>query len=107
MVKSKKEIEPKSRELYEAVIAAAEETTLVGRRVIEGRSQAAGHVFARHACMVALFNLGLSASEIGRLFGRDHSTVLHAFDKLKNSGGNGDYLRRVSLVITKAAENGS
>lgn len=51
---------------------------------ILGVSRAPSHVEARHAAIIVLHDhLGLSLSEIGRLFRRDHSTVRHAVVKLR------------------------
>ena len=44
---------------------------------VMGSSRVHDFVFARQACYFALQKMGLSSTQIGRLMGRDHSTVLH------------------------------
>lgn len=59
----------------------------VGVFDILGRSRL-GHIAeARKDAMQKASAAGLSAAEIGRQMGRDHTTVLHALGKLSGRGG--------------------
>lgn len=40
-------------------------------------------VIARHHCYYALLDIGLSQSHIGRLMGRDHTTIAYGADQHK------------------------
>lgn len=44
---------------------------------VMGNSRMQHVIYARHECFNALQNAGLSSSQVGRLMGRDHTTVLH------------------------------
>lgn len=48
-----------------------------------GKARTPSVVKARHAAMWAAFQAGLSFSEIGREFGRDHTTVISAVRKVE------------------------
>lgn len=50
----------------------------VTRQAIAGRGRTATVALARQAAMVLLLDRGYSTGEIGRLFFRDHGTVVHA-----------------------------
>lgn len=64
-----------------AEVARAHSLTI---QELKGRSRSRTHILARRQSMRLLKEkLGLSISEIGRLHGRDHSTVINA---LRNSG---------------------
>lgn len=48
-----------------------------------GRSRVAGVVLPRHVACYLLRDNGLTYSEIGRMFSRDHSTVISACDSIE------------------------
>lgn len=50
---------------------------------IMGRSQKAKVAHARHVAMFLIHRKGHSLSEIGRFFGRDHTTVMAAVRKVE------------------------
>jgi chromosomal replication initiation ATPase DnaA len=71
-------VRPVTRGLWNAVVDASAAETGIPRSVILGRSRHPAAAYARHvACWVAC-ERGLSYSEVGRLLGRDHSTVRHS-----------------------------
>lgn len=49
-----------------------------------GRTRFAHIVRARFQCYADLYAMGLTASEIGRVFKRDHSTILHGLKRAEN-----------------------
>jgi hypothetical protein len=55
---------------------------------ISGRSRFRSIVAARHEAIGLVYThcRRLSLPEIGRLFNRDHTTILHAIEKLRKSG---------------------
>lgn len=83
---------------FEKVIEEAACMSGTSKAVIVGRSQKSEVIIIRHSCMLALHNLGLSQSEIGRLFDRDHSTVKHAIAS-RSVEGKGAYVLRMSSAI--------
>lgn len=65
-----------------AVMRACEEYDVAYGEVM-GRSRSQRVVMARHQAMTELYFAGWSLSELGRVFGRDHTTVLSAVRKAK------------------------
>ncbi len=100
------EVKPESLELFESVVGAATRISDSPKAVIIGRSQKAEVVIIRHSCMLALHNLGLSQSEIGRLFDRDHSSVKHALAS-RFIKGKGEYVLKMSNAILKIIQDES
>ena len=71
------------REKRMLVVARVADVYGVTLTEVMGRSRRRPIVSARHAAMRAVSaEFGDSSAEIGRLFNRDHTTVLHALDAL-------------------------
>jgi chromosomal replication initiator protein len=67
---------------------------------VYGQQRTRQAVIARHvAIYVVARECGLKATTIARLFGRDHSTVGHAIQKVEESG----YLKSLADGVLKAA----
>lgn len=60
--------------------------------VVMGASREQNATWARQAAYHALHLVGLSSSQIGRLLGRDHSTVLHGIKCHKERQARGENL---------------
>jgi chromosomal replication initiator protein len=76
----------------------------VGVKALKGQSRVANVVWPRQVAMYAARAAGLSLAEIGRYFGgRDHTTVLHACekvaDRLANDPGLGQELRDLGSMV--------
>lgn len=65
------------RERHTCIICQVSISMGVSPRVIMGQSRARPIARARQAIMRRLYQYGLSVSEIGRILGRDHTTVIH------------------------------
>lgn len=75
--------QPTPREERMAIIANVAKRHGVTVKQIMGKSRLAEHVEARWAAMRIIHALyGDSSTRIGRLFNRDHTTVLHALRKV-------------------------
>jgi chromosomal replication initiator protein len=74
----------RSEEQINKVLDITSSVTGINKIDILGRRRAAKHVEARHISMfICAELLGMSYSEIGRAFGRDHTTVFYAHKKLR------------------------
>lgn len=71
------------KELVIRVVAEVAVVTGVLTGEIRGKSRVGPVVRARHFVWFKLSEFGLSASEIGRAFGADHSTVLSGTTKVR------------------------
>lgn len=67
-----------SQATRDAIVAKVARRTALPAGAILGRGRTAEVAAARHRAMRALRAMGYSFPEIGRAFGRDHSTVIHA-----------------------------
>lgn len=75
---------------------------------IKGGKRTASLVRARHICMYLLKErLGLTYSDIGNILGgRDHTTVMHGVDKVKEISSNPNLETEEILYITKMIKEG-
>lgn len=62
---------------YRQVIASICEAYGVPMEEVMGEARSVVLVHARHACYAALRALGLSNPHVGRIMGRDHTTIIH------------------------------
>lgn len=60
------------------IVAAEAAATGLAPAAILGRRRTRRLAAARARCMAALYHLGYSSPEVGRVFSRHHSTVLNA-----------------------------
>ncbi len=72
------------KELVMRVVAEVSVVTGVLTGEIRGKSRIGPVVRARHFVWFKLTEFGLSASEIGRAFKADHTTVLHGVARVKS-----------------------
>lgn len=69
---------------------------------LKGSKREASLVRSRHICMFLLKELGLTFVEIGNLLGgRDHTTVMHAVEKITKMGSNNPFVSEDILSIKK------
>lgn len=74
-------------ELVTRVVAEVAVVTGILTTEIRAKTRVPSIVRARHFAWFKLAELGLSASEIGRAFSVDHSTVLHGVDNIRTRLG--------------------
>lgn len=67
-----------ARSAAAAIIAAEAVASGLSPEIILSRSKTKLVADARKRCMAAVYRLGFSSTEVGKAFGRDHATVLHA-----------------------------
>ena len=67
---------------------------------IKGRNRTGYLVEARQLAMVLMLRAGFSQKQVGILFNRDHSTVIHARDKVKATTHRNDknFYEKMRLV---------
>lgn len=68
---------------FSRIVNATVLSESVTRKEILGESRAQHIVAARHMAMAVCRRSGLTVTMIGRLFGRDHSTVVHAVKSIE------------------------
>lgn len=71
-----------SQRTRDAIVGKVAKRTGTPARAILSRSRTADVFAARARAMRALRAMGYSFPEIGRAFGRDHATVMHAVRKV-------------------------
>ena len=49
-----------------------------------GRRRTVKHIWPRHSAMALCRLLGLTYEDLGKFFKRDHGTVIHAFNNVRN-----------------------
>ena len=85
-----------------SIIEAVASTYSVEIKDLMGSSRVKGLVTPRHVAMWLIRkHTQLSSPEIGRMFGKDHSTVLHACGKIDGQIDNDGGLRSVVQVIER------
>lgn len=73
-----------SRILVNDIIRHACQITLTPIQDIKGRSRFQQHVRVRHACALVAFENGHGYSAMGRVFNRDHTTMIAAVRQAQN-----------------------
>ncbi|WP_416373858.1 helix-turn-helix domain-containing protein [Mycoplasmopsis felis] len=56
-------------------------------------------VIARHICILLVHNLLTYSTQIGRLFNRDHSTILSAIKKVNSDDKNPSFKNALEFLI--------
>ena len=79
---------PGSSRQIAAIYAVLDEFGVTWSEIIKNRSRANHFVLMRWRVFRALDELGLSKNQIGRITGRDHTTVMHGLRKLAQNEAN-------------------
>lgn len=78
------------------ILAKVEYATGVSYSVMASKSRERNYVIARQYAIYQVYqqlhNLGYTLTEIGKLFNRDHSTVLHSVKQIMSGISCNDYL---------------
>ena len=85
-------------------IAEVSAATGVGITSLQSKSRMRDIVRARWAAMWLLRAQGLSTPHIGRLFNRDHSTVMHALDAMRRDDALRAWAESMTQPKPEAAE---
>ncbi|MBO4548169.1 MAG: chromosomal replication initiator protein DnaA [Abditibacteriota bacterium] len=86
----------------EGVIKLAAEEFGVSEEDITGTSKVKEITQARQTAMYLTREItGMSFPQIGRAFGKDHSTVMHNFNKIEKQLEDKDFRRRVDKMLAK------
>lgn len=94
----------RSAERLSAILAAVESGTSISRDELKGRSRHREPARARMLAMYLARELTpLSLPQIGRYFGRDHTTVLHAWREIAKAEGDEAWERDRMLMLLRAA----
>lgn len=94
-----------SRALVADIITLAAEMAAIDRKVLTGRSRYRRVVRVRQACMLLARENNHSYPTIGRMFGRDHSTVIHGCEVAADTiARDPDYAAFVARLRTGAAK---
>lgn len=75
----------------------------IDRKALFGKRRDADVVEARHIAMLALrIKNRMSVTDIGRIFNKDHSSVIHACEKINNQVRiYPEYADRINQIINK------
>lgn len=68
--------------IIERIVAITAGYYGISKAEIYGRSRATNIVTARHMAYLLAYNSGMSFTEIGKRFKRDHTTIMHGVDRM-------------------------
>jgi chromosomal replication initiator protein len=89
-------------ELMEGILNRVSKMLEIPVLDILGRSRIPNIVEARQICMYLFWKSGVTFEKVGEAFDRDHSTVIHARDKVESTTPKTDKVFWYKLMICNA-----
>ncbi|WP_322958389.1 DnaA/Hda family protein [Mycoplasmopsis felis] len=85
---------------FDVILKSVAKHYKVKEKEILGKSRKKEIVIARHICILLVHNLlTYSSTQIGRLFNRDHSTILSAIKKINSDDKNPSFKNALEFLI--------
>lgn len=90
------------------IISAVEQVLGITYLQMSGRNREQSIVDARHVCIFLIRrSTKMSLVEIGKLFNRDHTSIIHACRNIQNHLDTGDYTHEYVMLVDKVLTGGA
>lgn len=104
-MKRNTKIAPEKKTKFEEVVAIEAMNSGYAKEIIVSKIKTRSIVSSRQSCMYALCILGLTLSEVAKLFDMDHSTARYMMNRVTDDEKGPMLIYKTNEIIEKYREN--